>query len=260
MSDDDDNEWGPLILILLGLAAVVGILSLAVQYWQISIPIIILAAIIIYIVNQQKEERAHQASQVALRLSLVQCVKDSQQCSMSIAARITEVDKLLDQAQHDYGDGLFAPFWDSIESAANLLIQAECDVRKIKDHTLTFKSNIGQIEADPPSFSIDIEKLPNLTVVAEKMRTIVRKAQSNFQFATIYEQRKTNRILGEGFSNLGEALREMGNRIDNSLTDLANTFSSLIEVTQTASHDRREYEKKTIGILDDIRQHRKQQM
>lgn len=60
-------------------------------------------------------------------------------------------------------------------------------------------------------------------VTAERMKAIVRKAQRSFQFATIYEQRKTNQILIAGFTNLAEALDQMAYRITDSIDNLTNS-------------------------------------
>jgi hypothetical protein len=59
------------------------------------------------------------------------------------------------------------------------------------------------------------------------MKSIVRKTQSNFQFATIYEQRKTNQILVAGFTNLAQALEYMTQRISGSIGDLANSVDAV---------------------------------
>jgi hypothetical protein len=56
---------------------------------------------------------------------------------------------------------------------------------------------------------------------------IVRKAQSDFQFATIYEQRKTNQLLVAGFTNLAQALDGMGQRIASSIDDLGDRITTM---------------------------------
>jgi hypothetical protein len=56
------------------------------------------------------------------------------------------------------------------------------------------------------------------------MQDIVRKAQCDFQFASIFVQFKTNQILIAGFNNLGHALDEMSWRITTSIDNLASAF------------------------------------
>jgi hypothetical protein len=57
------------------------------------------------------------------------------------------------------------------------------------------------------------------------LRSIVRVAQKNFQFATIYEQRKTNQLLIGGFSTLAQAINDLGSRLESSLDELTSSVS-----------------------------------
>jgi Mg2+ and Co2+ transporter CorA len=59
------------------------------------------------------------------------------------------------------------------------------------------------------------------------MNGIVRKAQRNFEFSLIYEQRKTNQILVAGFRNLAQALEEMTWRITSSVDDLTSSVDRM---------------------------------
>ncbi len=235
------------------IALAVFVVWLAVTYWQIILLIVGLGAIVFFIIREQKKarerqrereqketerqqkEKEYEESQTRLRGSLVKYISDSRHYVTKIAVDVAGAKQALDQAQQDFDDGLFAPFWDSIESAANQLIQVNDGIQKIKTNTTLYKSNVAQLKTNPPSFELGLEKFPDLTSTAERMRAIVRQAQRDFHFATIYEQRKTNRILGDGFSNLGEALREMGNQLDYSLMGLADSLSTLIEVNQSST-------------------------
>ena len=59
------------------------------------------------------------------------------------------------------------------------------------------------------------------------MKAIVRTAQRDFQFATIFEQRKTNQILVAGFTNLGQALDQMTRQLSQSINDLSDSVDSM---------------------------------
>ena len=108
------------------------------------------------------------------------------------------------------------------------------------------------------------------TSTAKRMDSIVRLAQRNFQFATIYEQRKTNQILIAGFTNLEDALREMTWTIKDSINDLAVSVSETglllnesvskiqtqignlaADVTKETS-EREKRERKALDMLDNI--------
>jgi hypothetical protein len=73
------------------------------------------------------------------------------------------------------------------------------------------------------------------------MRAIVRKAQADFQFSVIYEQRKTNKILIAGFASLADALNEMTWHINDSLGALTNSMegmTSTLNNSMRAIHSR----------------------
>jgi methyl-accepting chemotaxis protein len=73
------------------------------------------------------------------------------------------------------------------------------------------------------------------------MQAIVRKAQRDFQFATIYEQRKTNQILVAGFTNLAQALKDMTWQLTASIDDLARSvdgMASTLDESLRAIHSR----------------------
>jgi len=137
----------------------------------------------------------------------------------------------------------------------------------------------------PPQFPLkskSVEKLTIGTSTAERMKAIVRTAQRNFQFATIYEQRKTNQILVAGFTNLAQALDRMTWQITDSidsLTDSVGSMASTLNESMNAINSRlgdmaesnAQYhgevmeaiskhevrEKEALKMLDNIQRHRK---
>ena len=90
------------------------------------------------------------------------------------------------------------------------------------------KTEMVKLDSTPPAFRLDIDTLPGATRTADRMHSIVRRAQKDFQFATIYEQRKTNQLLVEGFANLGQALNEMSYRLNASIDALSESLSDAI--------------------------------
>jgi hypothetical protein len=59
------------------------------------------------------------------------------------------------------------------------------------------------------------------------MSRIARLAQRDFQFATIFEQHKTNRILIQGFTGLGEAIAEMTSRLEKAIGNLDDSVNRM---------------------------------
>jgi len=136
----------------------------------------------------------------------------------------------LNQAEIDFADGTFAPFWDSVEKAAQALGRFDERVRQINSNASHYAKLVEQYEEAPPAFPLHVQSVEKLAVAkatAERMKRIVRNAQSNFQFAMIFEQRKTNQILVAGFTNLAQALEQMTWRITASIGGLTSAVDAM---------------------------------
>jgi len=171
----------------------------------------------------------HREEQEGYRNQIVVFAEESIVLFESMPEHLTSAEKWLDQAAADFAEGAFAPFWDSVENAANWLAHFDEGIRQIKDKSSRYTELIGKYEDTPPKFPIapqSVEKLGVGTVTSERMKAIVRTAQRNFQFATIYEQRKTNQILVAGFKTLAEALEQMTRQIMSSLDALADSVNT----------------------------------
>jgi hypothetical protein len=152
----------------------------------------------------------------------------------------------LDEAESNFKEGAFAPFWDSIEASANSLGHFNEGVRCINKNTSRYTELIGVYAGTPSRFPIALKSVSRMDVgtgTANRMAAIVRNAQRNFQFATIYEQRKTNQILVSGFINLAQALGQMTSRITSSIEELSSSMdlmTSTIDESARATHYRQD--------------------
>lgn len=162
----------------------------------------------------------------------------------SLPRHLSFAEKYLDQAEADFADGAFAPFWDSIESAAKELSHFVNVVHSINHNSSRYTELVNKYESTPPQFPLarqSVAKLGVGTTSAERMKAIVRTAQRNFQFATIYEQRKTNQILLAGFTSLANALAQMTMQITARIDDLAGSvdvMTATLNESMRATHQR----------------------
>lgn len=176
----------------------------------------------------------------------------------SVPKHLDSAEKWLDWAQGHFADGAFAPFWDSIENAAKWLGHFDEGIRYIKNSSSSYTELIKKYEDTPPEFPLapqSVAKLGVGTATAERMQAIVRKAQRDFQFATIYEQRKTNQILVAGFTNLAQALNDMTWQITDSIGALA---SSVDGMTSTLNESMRAIHSRMGDIAETTIQHHKE--
>lgn len=236
-------------------------------------------------VAEEARIRKHKEDQYMYKKEMIVLGDNSIALFESMPEHLKLAEEYLNQAEFEFSDGAFAPFWDAIEKTAKTLGRFDEAVRKIKNNASQYTDLIRNYENLPPQFPLarkSVEKLSVGTATAERMKEIVRTAQRNFQFATIYEQRKTNQILVAGFTNLAQALDLMTWQITDSVGNLAGSVDSMAlalsksmnaihsrlgdmaesnikhnsKVVELAS-DRVAREKTALDMLDNIQRHRK---
>lgn len=175
-------------------------------------------------------DNAHKAQQETYQSELVELGNTSLDLFEGMPSHLLDAESLLDQAERDFEEGAFAPFWDSIEQVTVRLGRFDGSVESISHNSKRHAKLAMVFEARPPRFPIIVDSVRGMiagNTTADRMKTVVRKAQRNFQFASIYEQRKTNQILIAGFTNLAQALDGMGRRIAASIDELSIQVSEM---------------------------------
>ncbi len=119
-------------------------------------------------------------------------------------------DDRISNANREFESNAFGPFWDEIEGAVRALAAFRSNVeeahskyneyeRLLTDGSHTFPSLPRDYVGDVP------DPLPTLRRFAE----VVRLGQTNFQFATIWEHRKTREAVVTGFQTWADALAQI---------------------------------------------------
>lgn len=268
------------------IAIVVFLIAAAVVYWPVTLGLAV-AGIVIHLVRKEMAAdrdrkateiariNAHNSQQRDYYTKLVDLSTSSFALFEAMPKHLMNAEELLDQAELDFDEGAFEPFWDSIEQCALRLGHLDDGVRTITSNSQLHTEVARHYEETVSPFPIVLESVKGMVaanVTADRMKGIVRKAQRNFQFTTIFQQRKTNQLLIAGFNNLAQALDGMGRRIESSINDLAaeissmssnldgslqnlnQTFSSLHESSLT---DRAKQHSQTLEMLDNIQRRRK---
>ena len=180
--------------------------------------------------GEKARRQRHREMQQWYRKKMITLGNQSMVIFESMPNLLHSAESYLDQAEVEFSNGAFAPFWDCIENAAKTLGNFYEGVDHIKDNLSRYGKLVKEYEDTAPSFPLEhqsVSKLGVATTSAQRMQSIVRKAQRDFQFATIYEQRKTNQILVAGFTNLGQALQDMTRELTASIDDLARSIEGM---------------------------------
>lgn len=276
-----------LIIVLCLLTLIVGVIA---TNWYIIFPAVIgvTAAVIAYDRDKKEKEtqkqaeeyhrrmnEEHEVTQRQIMTNLVNCVSVSQSAVSDIPKAIQAAEIALTEAEYEFNDGAFAPFWDAVEQAANQLAKSDASIKAVIQYSKNYRDQVAKLVSSPPPFRVGIDTLPDATHTAERMRAIVRKAQKNFHFSTIYEQRKTNKLLVGGFTSLAEALSQMSDRLESSIGALSDSLSDIAETNRANTEEliasvqklretveldssaQREHEGKQREMLDNIQRRRK---
>ena len=159
-----------------------------------------------------------------LRKNLIQCREGALSSYTRIPIALLAAEKMLERAEIEFKEGAFSPFWEVIESVLLKLDESDHEFKTISSFLHKYIENKTDYNGEIETFPIDLTSAKKLSLAnntQQHMREIVREAQKNFQFATIYEQRRTTNILIAGFNNLGEAIEGMGNRISSAIHSLS---------------------------------------
>jgi hypothetical protein len=180
--------------------------------------------------KREAERRQAAGRQKNCADSLVRNCKESLDDFELLPGHLIAAEESLDQAESRFREGAFAPFWDSIEQAVKELGGFDTRVQSINSRLTAYDTLVKQYEGQPPQFPIDRECASNLAVsarAAERLRSLVYKAQCNSHFAAIYEQRKTKQILVAGFATLADALALMSSQLQSSIGQLASSVGQM---------------------------------
>ena len=212
------------LVVLGGLSLVVLLTS---RSWAVSIPILVGILVAgIWLAFKSHSSRMHKKKELSEHMRRQSEIYDHVRTLVAQAETLNheairnawDADAALDQAEVEFADGAFAPFWDEIEAAANCLARVDEAVREIASVSEHYWDHTAKLDEPPPPLMIDPSSLPDIEGIAERLQSVVCPAQRDFQFATIFEQRKTNQLLVNGFGTLAWAIAEISDRLSRSLS------------------------------------------
>lgn len=138
----------------------------------------------------------------------------------------SSANRSIEIAKVDFAENAMSPFWDKIEESSKSLA--------------LFKEAVDQLQVNGEIYSKILEKrshnfpIPfpigtDITISQELLQDYnftVRKAQTKFEFANIWEHRKTQKILIAGFATLEQAINNMSDRIVSAIHELKHSIKS----------------------------------
>jgi hypothetical protein len=169
-------------------------------------------------------------------------LEDSAFAFSAAPSHLRNFEKYLNQAEVEFAKGAILPFWESIEKAARESGRLYKHINTISSNAHSYLHNCPDNFKSLYPFPVNSESMKELAPaqsLSERMDEIVYRAKCDFQFASIFEQKRTNEILIAGFNNLGDALDRLTWQVDQSIKSLEESVDKLhttVAIHGIASH------------------------
>lgn len=157
---------------------------------------------------------------------VVQLVGAAEQSVASLPSLMERVSEEVRRARAEYAEHAFAPFWDAVERATRHIAAYRDIASGLNTRAVEYQRVLQGRRHDFGLFPVKSTDLPELEPRLAEFREVVRLGQTDFHFASIYEQRKTREVLIAGFRTLGDAIENVGHAVTQSLAELENTLQS----------------------------------
>lgn len=197
---------------------------------------------------RRQEEEARAAAEQAEQAQAQRVLKQAQDLvgqldsAIDCAARhyaaaiqwLQEADTHSRGAQYAWERTLFVSFWEHIEAATQALNSHRIALHHIGDwldrHQRAYDelTNLSPAQASiapaMPAQTAEITQSTKANDIATDVETLFNKAQANYQFASIYEQRRNTAAIIDGFSSLAAATSRMSATLSFEYSALRQTF------------------------------------
>lgn len=191
------------------------------------------------VAEAERKRIAEVAAKLEAECSNLALMRDSSHSKFhSLENLVNKADGWLDTAEKEFMERAFAPFWDALEHATNFLGAYHQSIGEIKTAASNYEVRSSRLSVSVPVFDVPEAGMPDARPLASRLSSLGRAAQKDFQFATIYEQRKTNQLLYSGFGTLAVGLEQMQYAITDALDELSVSLGTRLDdlLTVSTSH------------------------
>lgn len=189
-----------------------------------------------------------------LTSSLICTHQSSTELANALPEHLSQASAWLQNAEKEYEDNAFSPFWDAVENAAQHLAFFNDKANALSGNAGEYYRKLNGRKHTFSIFPVQLDTIPDPSDEIEELRRIVRLGQTNFQFANIWEHRRTREVLIAGFRTLGEAVNNLGSTIENSISNLQQSISSDLARVVDEQIKTRESVDRTRESIDKTRQ------
>lgn len=181
-------------------------------------------------------------------------LKSSLQLERELPILVEQIGKVLQKAEYEYKSNAYGPFWDAVEEAAKNLNQFNQNLNTLSSNVQYYTTVLKGKKHNFPACCVQKDDFLMPENILYNFQRIVRMGQTNFEFATIWEHRKTREILILGFKTLGEAVDNLSSAVYHSISELNQSISeSISQLTEEQIKTREDITEESRKIREAIR-------
>lgn len=167
----------------------------------------------------------------------------------TLRALLSQADTTLVHSDQLFKDRAFTPFWDSIEEVVDSLEKFNQRVGLINTSAKQYYELLEGREHSFPPFPVKSDQIPNPDTFVRRLSQVIAVAHRDFQFASIYEQRKTTSAVVAGFRSMQEAITRLGEDIVSSISSLQDSLDSGLQAIHSQLESMEESQQKSVAEL-----------
>ena len=201
-------------------------------------------------------------SEVArLTESEAECERIYQRQSAALVAQTQlyrKIESQIENAEGLFRERAFTPFWENVDQCIAALHGLESKTKQVHEDARKYFELLAERPHTFPDFPISAGQMPAADGLVGHLSVIVRSAQKDFQFASIYEQRRTTRAVTMGFRNINEVITDLGRALASSVAEFNNSIAAHTERFEEKAASDAAHQEVVEAALNELQKPRKQ--
>ena len=165
---------------------------------------------------------------------------------------LQDTSSFLNQSDKFFNERAFTPFWDSVEEVMKSLRNFNERVHLVHGRARKYYELLEGREHTFPAFPVNSNQIPSPEPLIQRLQEVIARAHRDFQFASIYEQRKTTSAIVAGFRSMQEAITKLREDIVSSISCLQDSLDSGLKTIHSQIVSLEESQQKSIGELREV--------
>lgn len=154
-------------------------------------------------------------------------LQQGEELTSTLRLSLEKANRTLSQAEHEFNERAFGPFWDAVETAAVELGKYRDGLEELARAAEWYQQGLSKTNHTFPEWQQAVVPpgAPSSTLL--RFRAIVRRGQTDYEFSSILEQRLTREVLIRGFKHLGEALSGLNQIVESKFSEMQCRIEAL---------------------------------